>query len=874
MARKKEITLDYAFFRTLWGFYFSNKGRIRRHYRDLTKRFLDFNDPQNVNAFLRAPQFEALEMYIFLKEFAENKPVHDIFTEWHKKLGKYKDLSTSTYNEEVQAFTLFETLPEEEYDKVFSVIKENVESYSNYIFALTMGTGKTILMATCIFYEFLLANKFPKDKTYCHNALVFAPDKTVLQSLREIMTFDKSKVVPKQYVNFLDTNINFHFLDDSTTLNTIDKSKFNIIISNTQKIILKKNHKEDSATDKLYKKLKIDTESKLNELTKDLWNFDDIVTEDSDIKLNQRFQKLLRLEQIGVYVDEAHHMFGKSLEDDLLKSSKKTSLRTTINELANNLERAGTHVVACYNFTGTPYVKNKILPEVVYAYGLKEAILNRHLKQVKINAYEGNIKSNEFIKQMVTEFWEEYSGKTYEGLNPKLAIFAPTIADLTENLKPAVEKVLIELGISTDRILVNVGDEKITKNDDIRNFNNLDKIGTEGDEKQFILLVNKGQEGWNCRSLFGVGLYREPKSKVFVLQATMRCLRQIGDFQETARVFLSESNYSILENELQANFNVSIKEINKIGKDKTEYHVKVIPPIKKLKLKRVRHKYEMKKINNEFPISFDLDKLNLEKYKIRKKERDGLKKDSKIEETDISNIKEQRSFSELTLVAEISRYLNYSCIELGKLLKDSKEGMKLVLKFVNQFNEILYDEIIPKIFNYLYKIDKKVESIEEEIELVKDPKLKFTDRDYFAFRADDGLVVKISDVADELKDKSFHVDTYCFDSIPEKELFWNLIKEKRIKEIYFTGMFTHGQSNFYIQYIDPESKTVRSYYPDFLIQSEDGIWEIIEVKGDNMIDDIVVQAKKEFAEEMAHENNMKYRMIPSSEIMKMNQYRI
>jgi hypothetical protein len=63
----------------------------------------------------------------------------------------------------------------------------------------------------------------------------------------------------------------------------------------------------------------------------------------------------------------------------------------------------------------------------------------------------------------------------------------------------------------------------------IREFNRLD---TEGSEKQFILLVNKGREGWNCRSLFGVGLFREPESNVFVLQATMRCLRAIGEPSE------------------------------------------------------------------------------------------------------------------------------------------------------------------------------------------------------------------------------------------------------------------------------------------------------------------------------------------------------
>ena len=49
------------------------------------------------------------------------------------------------------------------YKVVFNYIrKSGGRSYPNYIFALPMGTGKTILMATCIFYEFLLANKFPK----------------------------------------------------------------------------------------------------------------------------------------------------------------------------------------------------------------------------------------------------------------------------------------------------------------------------------------------------------------------------------------------------------------------------------------------------------------------------------------------------------------------------------------------------------------------------------------------------------------------------------------------------------------------------------------------------------------------------------------
>lgn len=55
------------------------------------------------------------------------------------------------------------------------------------------------------------------------------------------MTFDKTKVVPPEYARVLDSNIKFHFLDEAgTILHTIDDSDFNIIISNTQKIIVKK----------------------------------------------------------------------------------------------------------------------------------------------------------------------------------------------------------------------------------------------------------------------------------------------------------------------------------------------------------------------------------------------------------------------------------------------------------------------------------------------------------------------------------------------------------------------------------------------------------------------------------------------------------
>jgi len=142
---------------------------------------------------------------------------------------------------------------------------------------------------------------------------------------------------------------------------------------------------------------------------------------------------------------------------------------------------------------------------------------------------------------------------------------------------------------------------------------------------------------------------------------------------------------------------------------------------------------------------------------------------------------------------------------------------------------------------------------------------------YYEVTAAKNKIVRMSDtqINDEERAKSFHLDTYCFDSGSENWLFWDLLREQRVKKIYFTGMLTHGQSDFFIQYIDPGSRTVRSYYPDFIFQREepDGSlkYVIVEVKADNQIEDAVVQAKKDFAQQIAVASGMEYQIIKSTD---------
>ena len=846
---------DFSFHEQLWFFYSENRGKIRSRYNDLTRKFLSYNDKdENKNAFLRKPQFEALEMYVFIKEFMNNAQVYELFDDWRNKRNRFSEASYYSNGQ----LRLGDALTEKQTDVLFKQMKKYRESYPNYIYALTMGLGKTILMGTCIFYEFLLAKKYPKDKRFCHNALVFAPDKTVLQSLREIMIFDKTKVVPPEYARVLDSNIKFHFLDESgTVLHTIDDSDFNIIISNTQKIIIKKKRKEATPGEVLF-----GSNSSLLSAVYGGDDSEDDAWDDSTLMDNQRFKKLCRLPQLGVYVDEAHHLFGADLEKQIRSSgANKTSLRDTINLLAAN-----TSIVACYNYTGTPYVKNQLLPEVVYAYGLRESIWNGYLKDADPIGFE-NVKSDEFLNATVTKFWQKYGGRIYDNLNPKFAIYAANVDEAVNEVVPALEEILTRLEIPTTSILLNVGDSKYTKDEDIRNFNNLDVPGSEGNEKQFVVLVEKGKEGWNCRSLFGVALYRSPKSKIFVLQATMRCLRAITDERLTATVFLSKENYDTLDDELHKNFNMEISDIkNTSTDDRHKYQVRVLPPPRSIRLKRVWHEYTVSSKEYSTPVDFGLVGADLSKYSSVMYERDSIANDTSTKQSNADEYQVKMQYSAFSLAGEVARYLNISSILAAKILREAQDGMDVILADVNRYNAVLDDIIIPTIFHALFDVTAIQKTEDRDVVLLREPK----DAAYYEFSAKDDLVItnKYPGFTPDEVLKSFHADTYCFDSLPEKECFFQYIKSDKVQEVYFTGMFTSNQGDLSVYYYDPESGRIRQYYPDFLAKMKDGTYQLIEVKGDNKIDDVVVQAKKEAALEMAAASGIKYEMYAGSTIMK------
>ena len=132
MAKKQRN--DYPFYQALHEFYEDKKLSIRRHFRDVSKKFLDYNDKEKrPDAFLRLPQFEALEMYVFVKEYLENQKVKDMFADWFNHKNKFESRGAFSVNEEHGLFqgSLFDDMTAEVYNDVFDLLSSQDQSYPN-----------------------------------------------------------------------------------------------------------------------------------------------------------------------------------------------------------------------------------------------------------------------------------------------------------------------------------------------------------------------------------------------------------------------------------------------------------------------------------------------------------------------------------------------------------------------------------------------------------------------------------------------------------------------------------------------------------------------------------------------------------------------
>ena len=757
---------------------------------------------------LRPPQVDALELYVYLKEVRRNSTTQQL----------YRDVLVGDLASK-PAFDL--TSAELERLRIAKTQIESIETtlmgvdYPNAIYSLAMGTGKTILVATMIFYDFVLAWKHPNDLRFARNALGFCPDLTIIESLREIQALDRSRVMPGEYVNFLDANLKFHYLaDPGAELAVLPGSTYNIIVSNVQKIILRRQSAPSDARTL----------------------FGDIRSAEAELVSNASLQRLQELDNLAVFVDEAHHSFGQSLEGDLKR------VRETINHLHTR-----TPLVGCVNLTGTPYVENRMLPEVVYHYPLADSIQDGHLKEVRFYDYS-RVKTEEFVRDVMRRFWEAYGEERREGLLPKMAVYCATIRELESEFRPLLEKALVTLGVSTDKILVNHSE---VDEDAVRRFRELD---TPDSPYQFILLVGKGTEGWNCRSLFSTALYRRPHSRVFLLQSSMRCLRSIGDMPQTASIFLSTENRRVLEDELKANLGISMETLQQ-QRNKRRVTINVLKA-KKVPFKKPITRILQRRRVETGRLTFRLETVDLSQYEPVVTVTEGLEMLTR-ETRGVYRV--QRRYTVYSLVEEVARFTGLPCLEVERILRQSDAGLEGVLDYVNRENALLHDAVIPKIQVALFEYDEESGSTQEEVELARNFPVErqiSEDQERLVMKPDGG------------RERSYHLDHYIFDSGEERKLFEMLLSHERVEEVYFTGGITDPAHNeFYVEYYDELSGRWRRYFPDFFLKLTSDGWMVVEVKREDQTEHPNVRAKDDAAKQVFETlNGIFYHVKPDDEI--------
>ncbi|MEW6448089.1 MAG: hypothetical protein AB1426_08380 [Bacillota bacterium] len=155
-------------------------------------------------------------------------------------------------------------------------------STPSYIFALAMGAGKTILIGAIIGTEFAMALENPEGPIV-QNALVFAPGKTIIESLRELSTIPYHKIMPPRLHKLFAASVKLTFTrDGEKDIPVIRGSSFNVVVTNTERIRIQKETVRKSDIN---------------------WGEEDKAREEI---ANLRLQAVAGLPRLAVFSDEAH----------------------------------------------------------------------------------------------------------------------------------------------------------------------------------------------------------------------------------------------------------------------------------------------------------------------------------------------------------------------------------------------------------------------------------------------------------------------------------------------------------------------------------------------------------------------------------------
>ncbi len=535
---------------------------------------------------MRDAQLDAIKTYLYLKVACNNRPLYALFTEGffntldldavelssasrqklvnNPALAAMYEYAVSKNDAGEQASEKLERAikknpgainPEDFFRKAFYDV-----TYSDYLYSLPMGAGKTYLMAAFIYLDLYFAHNEPNNPAFAHNFIVFAPSglkSSVIPSLKTIQRFDSSWILPEPAATDVKRMMTFEVLDQNKTQSKSNKTKN----PNVQKIA---NHQPLS---ELFGLVAVTNAEKVIldriEEKKGQINMFESSDDEKDRQANELRNLIGKLPSLAIFIDEVHHAVSDEIK-----------LRAVVNRWVKD-----NTINSVVGFSGTPYLekteKIQVLDDlsvgtdeisnIVNYYPLVDGIGN-FLKR-PILKISDTPNSDLIIENGVREFLDHYKDTVYKGgLTAKLGIYCGTIEKLEERVYPLVASICEEYDIGSEAILkFHKGNPAYPMPADSQlEFEALD---TSLSKIRIVLLVQIGKEGWDCVSLTGIILSQEGDCpKKMVLQTSCRCLRQVEKHaDETAIICLNEYNAGILEEQLEKQHHITIKEFETGG---------------------------------------------------------------------------------------------------------------------------------------------------------------------------------------------------------------------------------------------------------------------------------------------------------------------
>lgn len=527
---------------------------------------------------MRDAQIESIKTYLFLKIECQNRPLWELFAFGKFNSTNVDDLEVNKATREVlesnpAALAVWEyaSISDENGNvnspKILAAIKKAPDSidyvsvikdlfsnvsYPDYLFSIPMGAGKTYLMAALIYLNLYFAIAEPANPIFAHNFILFVPSglkSSIVPSLRDIQNFNPLWILPDPVASQLKNLIQYEWLQESSSA-----SKSNIVKNpNARKIsmqVAKPNlmglvavtNAEKVILDRIDKDYNIDA-SLLKSLPEE-----DRKEYEATLQANELREQIGLIPGLCILIDEVHHA---SDDQKLRKVVNKWMEQSNFNSVLGFSGTPNMDPAAKIKITDELSVKCTQYSNVVTFYPLIKGIGN-FLKIPVVR--HSNLDSTEIISRGLREFFNSYADTVYSnGTSAKVAVYAPSIAVLEEEIYPAAYAVCVEMGINpTETILkYHKGNSSYKVEEDAQfEFSTLDSPLSK---KRIILLVGIGREGWNCKSLTGVILsQRNACPQNMVLQISCRCLREVNNAKrETAMIWLNKFNAEKLNQQLQ-----------------------------------------------------------------------------------------------------------------------------------------------------------------------------------------------------------------------------------------------------------------------------------------------------------------------------------